>query len=404
MNPLATITTSVEQDMLDRVYQHIASQPIDNNVTLLGGQMGYALFESYYQNHKQQPDNEGRIWDRVVTSLNAIQEGGQSYSFAGGIAGIAWGFLHLCNHGLIQPDDLDANDIVADLDEPLFQVSMELLQKGDYDYLHGGLSAGLYFLERQPSAAISHYIDTFVEQLSATAIRFPNGDITWPFHDFNRRTPDRPVDYNLGLSHGTASIVAMLRLFYEGGYARKRCAELISGTLQWMWNSRNRTGNSLFPTAVGAIRKDDESRLGWCYGDLGIACAFWQAGQTLNNPSWRAIGEQTILKAAQRRSMNDTKVADAAICHGSAGVAYIFRRFAQRIPNPSLTQAADYWLQETARHASADNEENVFLSYYAPSQTYEVNLGILDGEASVGLALLAELGALAYWDRFLLLS
>lgn len=401
MNSSITLATPPTVAILNRVYQHIAAQPIDDDVSLLSGQMGYALLEAYALPYYAQTD-DSRIWERISKSLTAIQNGQLTYSFAAGMAGVAWAFLHLMNHNLLAADGLDAQDIVADLDEPLFELSMELLQKGDYDYLHGGLSAGLYYVERQPSTTIARYVERLVDTLSATAVRFPNGDITWSFDDFGRRKVDESTLYNPGLSHGTASIAALLSLFYERGYARQRCAELIQGTLQWIWNSRNQSGISVFPTMVSDKRQDQHSRLGWCYGDLGIANTFWLCGKTLHNGRWQSIACDTMLKAAQRRLPTETGVKDAGLCHGSAGIAHLFRSFARHTPHPILTDAADYWMQQTALYALPETAENVFLANDLGTLT--PNLGLLDGESSIGLVLLAEAGAPTYWERFLLLS
>ncbi|MBD2699536.1 lanthionine synthetase [Spirosoma sp. BT702] len=401
MNSSILLPASSNVAILDRIYQHIVSQPIDDNVSLLGGQMGFALFEAYAQSiHKQSDDS--RIWERITTSLAAIQTGELNHAFAGGISGVAWGFLHLMNHGLLPADDLDAQDIVADLDGPLFEMSMASLQSGDFDYLHGGLSAGLYYLERQPSPIIARYVAEMVDTLSATAIRFPNGDITWPFHDTFNRNPEGGTLYNPSLSHGTASIVSILSLFYERGYARQQCAELIHGTLQWMESIRNQSGISVFPTMVLENRQEKNSRLAWCYGDMGIANAFWLCGQKLKNAHWQSIALETMLKTAQRRELAETAVKDAGICHGAAGAAHIFRRFAQKTHHPLFTEAADYWLQQTAQYTLPETDENVFLAF--DQGALVPNLGILDGESSVGLVLLADLGVPTYWERFLLLS
>ncbi|MGA0560162.1 lanthionine synthetase C family protein [Larkinella sp. VNQ87] len=401
MNAPPPVSTSPTIQLLDRIYQHIHRQPVDGEVGLLSGQMGYALLEAYANRFFGQTD-DSRIWERLSASLEAVQQGGLSHSFADGMAGVAWGFLHLCNHGLVQTDDLDAQDVVADLDEALFELSLEPLQNGDYDYLHGGLSAGLYFLERQPNPAIARYVEHLVETLNKTALRFPNGDITWPFTDFGRRKPGDPIRYNPGLSHGTASIASLLSLFYERGYARARCAELIRGTLQWIWNTRNRSGLSVFPTLVSDPRTDQDSRLSWCYGDMGIASAFALCGLKFGHQPWQSIAYETMRKAAQRREPADTNVYDAGFCHGSAGLAYLFRRLARPMANPVLAEAADYWMQQTLAFALPDTDENVLLAY--DSGNHFPNLGLLDGESSVGLVLLAELGGPPSWERFLLLA
>lgn len=395
------ITPLSDTLLTDRIYQHISTQPVGEEVSLLGGQMGYALVECYYQQYEREAV-AGQTWDRISASLEAIQNGELIHSLATGIAGVAWGFLHLFNHGLLQDDELDAQAIVEDLDQPLTEVAMVLLQEGNYDYLHGALGVCLYLLERTSSPQIGEYLSQLVEQLAATATRFPNGDITWSDYNFGRRLPDEPIVYNTGLSHGTASIVSVLALVYEKGYARNRCAELIQGNLQWLWRNRNQSELSVFPGRITEDQQDKECRLAWCYGDLGIANTFWLAGSTLNNDVWKQIAESVIVQAAGRRG-DDVRILDAAFCHGTAGAAYIFRKFAQRMSNPVLSEAADYWLQKTMEFVQPTTEDDVFLSYH-PGSGYESNLSLLDGEASVLLVLLAEQGAPTHWDRFLLLS
>lgn len=386
----------------DRILTHISQSQSEVNVSLMGGKMGYVLFEAYYNQHFGIEDDT-RLWEYLSEALNQVQEGQLIHSFASGISGIAWAFLHLHNQGLLQDDALDAQSVVEGLDEGLFEISMTFLKEGDYDYLHGGLSACLYFLERTPSLQLTSYIEQMVEQLSAIAVRFPNGDITWKFLNFNKYTLATAPKYNLGLSHGTASIVAILSLFYEQGYAHERCKELIEGNLQWLWRVRNKASNSIFPNVVSDELEDQESRLAWCYGDLGIANTFWLAGDKLQNQVWKDIAKQTILKAATRTD-DDVRINDAPFCHGAVGASYIFRKFAKRLQDPILEKIADWWLQKTFEYLQPETSQDVFLSHRGSGEGYESNLSLLDGEASVGIALLSKMGASTAWDRFLLLS
>jgi lantibiotic modifying enzyme len=401
MQPLAT---ELHTQLIHRIYDHVTAQPVSGDASLLGGQMGFAVFETYCNRYVGIED-DSRIWERISFSLNAIQEGEMIHAFAGGMAGVAWGFLHLFNQGLLQDDELDPQSIVEDLDEGLFENAMMLLEDGNYDYLHGGLGVCLYFLERTPSPQIADYLSQIVERLSAVAVRFPNGDIAWNFDNFGTRSPQESNIYNLGLSHGSASIVAILSLLYEKGYARERCAELIQGNLQWMWGVRNKVRsngmNSVFPNTVTDVPTDQESRLAWCYGDLGIANTFWLAGEKLQNKAWKSIAEQTMLHAATRRGP-DTLMNDAPLCHGTTGAAYFFSQFSKHSNVPVLAEAIDFWLQKTAKLALPKENEDVFLSYHRGQ--YESNLSLLDGEVSIAMALLSILGGSTAWDRFLLLS
>lgn len=391
------------KETIDRILTNISqSQSSEANASLMGGKMGYALFEAYY-NHHFGIEDDSRLWEYISDSLNQVQEGQMIHSFASGISGVAWAFLHLYNQGLLQDEGLDAEGIIEGLDEGLFEVSMMLLKDGDFDYLHGGLSACLYFLERTPSPQVASYVEQIVAQLADIAVRFPNGDISWKFRNFNQYTLSDAPNYNLGLSHGTASITAVLSLLYERGYARELCKQLIEGNLQWMWRVRNKASYATFPNTVTEHPEDQESRLAWCYGDLGIANTFWLAGEKLQNRAWKDIATQTILHTATRHDEN-MRIHDAPFCHGAIGASYIFRKFAKRLQNPFLEETADSWLQKTLEFTLPKDQKEVFLSYRGQDIGYEPNLSILDGEASIGIVLLSEMGASTAWDRFLLLS
>ncbi|CCH51158.1 lanthionine synthetase C family protein [Fibrisoma limi BUZ 3] len=399
---MINVNSLAVETLLDRIHTHIVAQPIDGDTSLVGGQMGFALFEAYYQRHFGLTSDD-HLWDRISACLHAVETGNLQQSFAYGVAGVAWGFLHLYNQGLLQDDHLDAQYIVEDLDEGLFESAMQLISEGDYDYLHRGLGAGPYFLERTPSATIAGYVEQLVGQLAQVAVRFPNGDVAWKFLNFNKFDQTNAFLYNLGLSHGSASIVALLSLFYERGYARTLCRELIEGNLQWMWRVRNKNSVSIFPNIIADSADDQKSPLGWCYGDLGIANAFWLAGEKLGRPDWQTLAVQTIHKAATRRG-DDAHISDGGICHGAGGVSYLFRRFAHRTNRPLLNEAADYWFEQLLTYAGSEGTDDVFLSFNTREKSYQSNVSLLDGEAGIGLVLLSELGGQTHWDRFLLLS
>ncbi len=387
---------------LHRIYAHIAARPVDHDYSLLLGQMGFALFERYYQRHFHLPEAT-RTWERIESSLAAIGNESLLPSFARGICGIAWAFLHLDKEGLLSDGELDAQYLMEDLDAPLFESAMTHLREGDYDYLHGGLSSLLYFLERTPSPQIEQYVTALVSQLESIAVQSPLGGLTWKMVD-SERGPDAPVLYNPGLSHGTGSIVATLSLLYQQGYARKQCARLITQTLRWMWNVRNQDNIALFPSTVGETRCDQYSRMAWCYGDLGIAASFYLAGNALGVTRWRDRARYILRKGAARRAFPDTKILDSGICHGSAGVAYIYAKFGALLKSPLLQKTARYWLQDTLQRALPATEENVFLQFDPVRQDNGPSLGLLGGEAGIGLVLLSVLGAPTRWDRLLLLG
>src|SRR5436190_536366 len=94
------------ETLVHRIYQNVAEHPVDDQYSLLGGQAGYALFESYYHRQFGIEDNNG-VWNRLSASIEAIENGKVDHTFAGGIAGIAWGFLHLANNGFLEDSEDD---------------------------------------------------------------------------------------------------------------------------------------------------------------------------------------------------------------------------------------------------------------------------------------------------------
>lgn len=394
--------TSVET-LVHRIYQRIADQPIDESYSLLGGQVGYALFESYYQRQFGLNDTS-RIWERLEASINAIGDGKVGYSFAEGMAGIAWGFLHLANHGFLADSADDPQESVAALDEPLFLLSMEDMHTGNFDYLHGGLGACLYFLERRRTPEIRVYLTQLIDQLDDISFKNNRGEISWLFPNFGERRPDDPVDYNLSLSHGTASIVAVLCLLYQRGYARPQCAYLIEGALHWMWNNRNKENIAVFPNRVLDRPQDEFSRLAWCYGDLGIANTFWLAGETLRNTHWKQMAEYTLRKAATRREQSETSITEPGFCHGSAGVAHLFSRYVHRYQAPSIEQASLHWIADTLSRMAAQEDGATLRKYPHQNNSAALDLSLLEGEAGIGMMFLTHLGASSAWERALLLQ
>src|SRR5260221_5651932 len=84
------------------------------------------------------------------------------------------------------------------------------------------------------------------------------------------------------------------------------------------------SSHSYFPSRVGSL---DPSRLGWCYGDLGICCALWQSLPIINDSSLPEFISEVLRHAATRREFDKTRILDDGFCHGSSGVAHIVQPY-----------------------------------------------------------------------------
>jgi len=146
-----------------------------------------------------------------------------------------------------------------------------------------------------------------------------------------------------------------------------------------------------------------KSRLGWCYGDLGIGSALWQAGKTLSKIEWMNKGLEILLESTQRQSINENSVQDAGICHGSAGIAMVYRRMYLETSIDEFNEATKYWINQTLNFS-------YFSDGLAGYKTFEKNgckldYSLLSGISGIGLVLLSyKENDLQTWDELFLIS
>jgi len=146
--------------------------------------------------------------------------------------------------------------------------------------------------------------------------------------------------------------------------------------------------------------------LGWCYGDLGIAMALWQAGIALRNEIWKNKALEVLLFAAEkRRDLRKNFVNDAGLCHGSAGIGHVFYRVWWNTKIPEFKNAANYWFEQTIKMSIFADGLAGYKMWYGEEKGWANSYGLLEGIAGIGLALLMYYYEVEpTWDECLLLS
>jgi hypothetical protein len=188
-----------------------------------------------------------------------------------------------------------------------------------------------------------------------------------------------------------------------------RIAELIIGACRFLQaRELGRDAHSRFPAyVIPAFEPQVSSRLGWCYGDLGIALLFCRAGETLGEKKLTKQGLEIARASAQRRSR--TGVVDASLCHGAAGVGHMFRRLAAF--DSDLSAAASWWFDRVLDYQAEGGVAGFTYSYDfvdfdgSIEHDWPENPGLLLGAAGIALAILsAHSQTEPAWDRLFLLS
>lgn len=364
----------------------------DNNAGLLGGYTGCALFYAYYYQHTSRDEHLEKALFVVQKSIEALSELPLNGSFCGGVAGVAWCIQHLAQMGYIEDDEVE--DAFGEIDLMVAAFMEESLSAGKNDFLHEGVGTALYFLER-PAAVATPVLERLVDYLEKSAHRFPTG-ITWKdvFSSQSEQYQHRDL-YNLGLAHGVPAIIAILGRLYEKGIAREKVRRLMEGSISWLMShkkSHGGGGESLYPVladASGEAVGDKHSRLGWCYGDLGIAVALLGAGKRLQRADYNEAALTILHDIARHRDTRNGAVHDACICHGSAGIAHILQQAAIATGDPVLEKAAEKWLQTTLSMNTWKDGPAGYKFYHHPD--YHNSYNVLEGIAGVGLSVLGFL-------------
>jgi len=374
---------------------------------LLGGYTGAALFYAYYYQLTGRKKHLQKVHLLLQRALQALAETALPFSHCNGIGGIVWCVQHLIKAGFAEGDDIE--DIFGEVDEVLGNAMLDALRAGRYDFLHEGLGIALCFLERDQQPQAQAYLEAAVECLEATALITPGG-IAWQDHLTRLETRrEGDLSFNLGLAHGMPAIISVLGMIHHKGIATTTTGDLLHKSIDWLLATKNAPEEgltALYPVLVDKAHHaltGKQSRLGWCYGDLGIATMLLNAGNWLQDERYTLLAKDIFHYTLQHRNAGNSNVHDACLCHGSAGIAHLYRRAWLQTKDPALLDGATCWLLRTLEMNTHQQGPAGFRFY--GKEAYENSYGILEGVAGIGLALLAAIDPDTdpAWDRCILL-
>lgn len=293
----------------------------NNSNNLLGDNSGVALFMFYM--HKL--TGREAYYNTAVSLMEDVIRIHESFDvIPSAISKFGWLLNHLNKFHSIEANVLE---YFENIDHYLFEFMLNSLKKDNYDFLHGSLSVVLFFLSRENiTITHSHYLSTFIDELFKKSSQNNNDELKWlSIIDF--KTNEKL--YNISMSHGISSIIAVLSKLHNRGIEKEKTKHLIEGAVSYLLQQKLPANqyNSIYPNlALESMDKLYSSRLAWCYGDLGIAVALWHASQALNNKAWEKEAIDSLLHSAKRRDLLLNGAVDAGLCHGTAGIAHIFNR------------------------------------------------------------------------------
>ncbi len=364
------------------------------DIGVLSGSAGLALFHFYYNSYNPNEISEDVGSTIIASIVGTINEGYNFHTFCGGIAGAAWTIELLKELDFIE---LDTDVLLEVLDDYLRHIMNLDEQENFYDFLHGLIGIGYYFLKRYKNTESSELKEKYkvlllemISKLHKTAKQSDHG-VYW--ESFLIRE-EGLRGCNLSLSHGLASIINFLsRLSAETAFSKQTMPLLEKAVSHTLSYKKEKVDTSFFPDWITNENKESQSnRLAWCYGDLGVAISLWRASLVTKDEETKNIAIQLLEYAATRRDIEETRIVDGGLCHGAFGVMHIFNFMYKETGIEIFKEAADYWIDYGL---TIDHHKDGSAGYMkwrgGDTPTYEKENSLLEGIAGIGLAILSYL-------------
>lgn len=390
------------REILDYNYSSV------KNIGTVAGLSGISLFYFYYSRYTNSDKyfNEG---SKILKEcIGLINQGYNISTYANGISGLGW----LLNH-LEQEKFIETNSKIfpSELEDKLRIIMLEDLKSYNYDFLYGAVGYALYFLSSYENTEnlkqkniYRDILIQFLEVLLSVGEK-DNNNIKWlSIIDFN----NGKKGYNLGLSHGVSSIIAILAKLHQHSDFKKITEPILEKTISYLisFKSKDELSYSLFPNSISLHGEIvNKSRLAWCYGDLGVGLTLFNASRVLDNEELKSISLDVLKHSAKRTTPNQTLVSEPTICHGSFGNYIIFNFLYSKTKYDIFKKSSDYWFKLgigmlNPKHSTIIKHDK----WKNTSNTWKKDFSLISGCSGIGLALINYLADFdTNWDECILI-
>jgi len=378
------------------------------NLGGIGGIAGIAMFQFYYADYLGSEEHLESGIKMISHSIEKINQGYTHPSYCNGIAGLAWTISHLNAEGYI---NIDCDELLSPFDDYLHNEMKIEFENGNYDFLHGALGYAFYFFTRYRATENKELQEKYeaiilesIHDLKNLAIR--KGDtISWS--SFLDVTKERK-GANLSFAHGISGIIDFLSRLYTHETFKIESQELLHGGIKFLLEheAMDRTDLSLFPNWIEENSEIEyNSRIAWCYGDLGIGTSLLRAGIAIDDSSLQKKAVGILEHCSFRRSPSTSLVLDAGFCHGSFGNALIFKRIFKETGNKLFKEAFHFWMEDGLKKSVHHDGFAGYKQWNGLENKWVPKLSLLEGVAGIGLVMVDYLSEKDNnWDQCILIS
>lgn len=378
---------------------------VDPPLGLSGGLAGYALTLAVLdQSSNFRVSGETDAQSALALVADRIENTDLKLGLYAGIAGIGWSSITVAK--LLGNSVSDALESVRSIDEAITELVHSSPWPHDYDLINGLVGYGVYALSHPDLSVGAAIFEGVVSRLRELAQTSP-GRVWWHTSRHLILNPGRYMQYptgyrDLGIAHGIPGVIALFARATSRNIGGEVVRELLAYSIEFVLDQQQSAPRrSKFRSFV---EENEDSRLAWCYGDLGIAAAIYGAGRATGSSRWIDTGLE-IAASCCRRSPPATGVVDAGLCHGAAGVGHIYNCFFQETRDDLFRRSAIQWFDNALAMRSTDPALGSFPRFDPTKMSRVIDHSLLTGSAGVALALSAALGGpTPVWNEMMLLT
>lgn len=363
------------------------------------GLSGISLFSLYYSNYLNDEKNSNLGLKTLSACISKIDNGYSEMSFCKGIAGLGWIIDHLNQENLIK---INNDELLSNFDNNIYSNMVSNLKNYNYDFLYGGIGSAYYFLNRYKNTKskklkskyegiLVNFIDLLenISEVDGLKIRWES--------KLNIHSTSKT--YDLGLSHGIPSIIGFLTKLHKYKAFKIKTNALLKGAINYVLSleKKDKKSFSLFPNKItnDIHSNTTESRLGWCYGDLGIGITLLNASIEIKDDNLKTTSLRILKHSTNRKTNSDTMLENKGLCHGSFGIAQIFHRAYTITNDKDFKIATEYWILEGLDDFIPSNKDLTSIN----------DISFINGITGIGLTILNYLSESDLnWDECLMIN
>jgi len=253
-------------------------------------------------------------------------------------------------------------EFVGDTDTMLINFLKHGPRAQFFDLMSGQCGIGTYALMRTDHAAGATLFAAVQAALLAHAQRERGycGWLSQPSAGTNSPNEmKRRAHYDLGVAHGTPGVLGLLAHAMRLGLGSGETGTLLAEGVNWL--KTQQTPNlrySRFQSMVEAQQPGGsarDSRLGWCYGDLGVAAMLASAEEAGGGRElglwWRQLARDRLAQPYA-----SFQIDSQGLCHGAAGIVHMLDRLMARGLHSVEASALSHKLRGELSHMLASGE------------------------------------------------